>query len=810
MQLSDLKTGEKGVIVKVLGHGAFRKRILEMGFVKGNVVEVILSAPLKDPIKYKILGFDVSLRRKDANQIEVVSFQEVKYLEEEKSNNKDNTIEKENDFVSSSYDKDYLEQAKAKELAEKKSKIINVALVGNPNCGKTSIFNIASHAHERVGNYSGVTVDEKVGTFTYNGYTFHLTDLPGTYSLSAYSPEELYVRKHIMNKKPDIILNVIDASNIERNLYLTTSIIDMDLNIVMALNMYDELENSGDKIDIDNLAQLLGIPIIPTIGRNGIGINNLFDKIIDVYEGTDTLSHHIHINHGQHIEQIISTLRKALREKNFSDYMSTRFLSIKLLEGDRDMETFIKKTDNTDTILKLRDDLKQTFEKQNNVDLETAITDAKYGFIRGALKEVCIKNEKKDKNKTTEFIDSIVTNKYLGYPVFLLFLLITFFCTFFIGQFPMDWIDALFVFLGEKVSNIMVDGPLKDMLVDGIISGVGSVIVFLPNILILYIFISFMEDSGYMARAAFIMDKLMHKMGLHGKSFIPMIMGFGCNIPAIMSTRTIEDRKSRLITMLIIPLMSCSARIPVYLILIGAFFPTKAPFILLFLYVLGMVLAILLAKIFSKFIVRGESMPFVMELPPYRMPTTKSVIRHAWEKGKEYLKKMGTTILFASILIWALGYYPQHDAFNNPKQQIENSYLGRIGKTIEPVMAPCGFDWKQSVSLLSGAFAKEIVASTMGVLYSSSEESEQVKQIIEEDNGSDLRISRLIHNNMTPLSAFCMLIFVLLYMPCLSTVVAIKAETGKWRLALFVVCYTICLAWICSTIVYQIGSLIIS
>ena len=804
MFLSDLKTGEKGVIVKVLGHGAFRKRILEMGFVKGNVVEVVLSAPLKDPIKYKILNFDVSLRRKDATQIEVVSLNEAKAIKEQ-TNNQDNNTEK--NLILSNHEEDYLQQAK--ELAEKKSKVINVALVGNPNCGKTSIFNVASHAHERVGNYSGVTVDEKVGTFTYKGYTFNLTDLPGTYSLSAYSPEELYVRKHIMSKKPDIVLNVIDASNIERNMYLTTSVIDMDLNIVMALNMYDELENSGDKLDIDNFAKLLGIPIIPTIGRNGTGVNNLFDKIIDVYEGKDTLSHHIHINHGVIIERLITTLRKSLRENGFSDYMSTRFLAIKLLEGDKDMETFVKQTNTNGEILKLRDTLRESFEKQINADLETSITDAKYGFIRGALKEVWQKNEKQDKNKTTEFIDSIVTNKYLGYPVFLLFLLVTFFCTFFIGQFPMDWIDALFAWLGEKVSDTMTDGPLKDMIVDGIISGVGSVIVFLPNILILYIFISFMEDSGYMARAAFIMDKLMHRMGLHGKSFIPMIMGFGCNIPAVMATRTIEDRKSRLITMLIVPLMSCSARIPVYLIIIGAFFPSKAPFILLFLYVLGMALAILMAKIFSKFLVKGESMPFVMELPPYRMPTSKSVLRHAWEKGKEYLKKMGTTILFASILIWALGYYPNHNDYNNPKQQIENSYLGRIGKTIEPVMEPCGFDWKQSVSLLSGAFAKEIVASTMGVLYSSADKSEQVQEIIAQDDGSDLRISRLIHNNMSPLSAFCMLIFVLLYMPCVSTVIAIKSETGKWRWALFVVCYTICLAWICSTIVFQLGSLII-
>ena len=796
MRLSELKTGEKGIIVKVFGHGAFRKRILEMGFVSGNVVESILNAPLNDPIKYKLLNFEVSLRHKDAEQIEIVSFDDA------------SSLGTRNNATLHSLQFDIPENIKA--LAEKKSKTINVALVGNPNCGKTSVFNIAAHAHEHVGNYSGVTVDEKIGTFKYKDYTFNLTDLPGTYSLSAYSPEELYVRKHIMNKHPDIILNVLDASNIERNLYLTTQIIDMDLKIVIALNMFDELQKSGDKLDYYQMATLLGIPIVPTTGRTGEGISALFDKIIDVYEDKDKQAHNIHVNHGEDIEKRIKELRFALCSHKFSDDMSTRFLAIKLLENDADMEAFVCANDPDNSVITLRNEIKLAFEKENKTDLETAITDAKYGFIRGALKEVYQKNEKPNGHKLTDSIDSIVTNKYLGFPIFILFMFITFFSTFFIGQYPMDWIDALFGWLGEKVSLLMSDGPLKDLLVDGIISGVGSVIVFLPNILILYLFISFMEDSGYMSRAAFIMDKLMHKMGLHGKSFIPMIMGFGCNIPAIMSTRTIEDRKSRLITMLIIPLMSCSARIPVYLILIGAFFPTKAPLILLFLYILGMSLAIIMAKLFSKFIVKGQSSPFVMELPPYRMPTQKAVLRHTWEKGKEYLKKMGTIILFASILVWALGYYPNHDAYKGSKEQIENSYLGKIGKSIEPAMSPCGFDWKQSVSLLSGAFAKEIVASTMGVLYSSSDDSESEASGIVDGDEANLRISRLVHNNMTPLSALCMLIFVLLYMPCLSTVVAIKSETGKWKWTLFVMVYTICLAWICSTIVFQVGNLIIS
>ncbi|MBP3252966.1 MAG: ferrous iron transport protein B [Bacteroidales bacterium] len=791
MLLSELKTGEKAVIVKVFGHGAFRKRILEMGFISGNVVESVLNAPLNDPIKYKVLNSEVSLRRKDAGNIEIVSFEEAQSI----ASGDTPSVQA------------LTEPSAVKDIAQKKAKVINVALVGNPNCGKTSIFNVAAHAHEHVGNYSGVTVDEKIGTFVYNGYTFNLTDLPGTYSLSAYSPEELYVRRHITQKKPDIILNVVDSSNLERNLYLTMQVIDMDLRVVMALNMYDELQSTGDKLDFVQLGQLLGIPIVPTTGRTGQGVNELFDKIIDVYEDRDKQSHHIHVNHGEEIEKCIKQLRTALYQHGFSDEMSTRFLSIKLLENDSEMEKFVHDNDKDGDVIALRDRIEKDFEKTNKTDTENAITDAKYGFIRGALKEVYRKNEQTDRNKVTEKIDSVVTDKYLGYPIFLLFMFITFFCTFFIGQYPMDWIDNLFGWLGSVVANNMADGALKDLIVDGVIGGVGSVIVFLPNILILYLFISFMEDSGYMARAAFIMDRLMHKMGLHGKSFIPMIMGFGCNVPAMMATRTIEDRKSRLITLLIIPLMSCSARIPVYLILIGAFFPSHAALILLFLYVLGMALAVVMAKIFSKFVVKGESSPFVMELPPYRMPTNKAVLRHTWEKGKEYLKKMGTIILFASILVWALGYYPNHNVYDNPKQQVENSYLGKIGKGIEPVMAPCGFDWKQSVSLLSGAFAKEIVASTMGVLYSSSEDSVQINESTDAD--SELRISRLIHNNMTPLSAFAMLIFVLLYMPCLSSVTAIKSETGKWRWALFVVCYTIALAWICSFVVYQTGSLLL-
>lgn len=797
MFLSELQTGEEGVVVRVSGHGHFRKRIIEMGFIKGVKVQCMMNAPLNDPIKYRIMNFEVSLRRADAEKVEIVTLKEA----EEWANLNNGDASGLGKMEQPPLEVDDPRPA-VERLVEKKTHTINVALVGNPNCGKTSIFNIAAHAHEHVGNYSGVTVDEKIGTFEYGGYTFNLCDLPGTYSLSAYSPEELYVRKHIVEKRPDIILNVVDGTNLERNLYLSTQLIDMDLAMVMALNMSDELEKSGDKLDVEQLSQLLGMPIIPTTGRNGKGIDTLFNAIIAVFEGREKHSRHIHVNHGQILEQQIDLLREELYHHGFSDEISTRFLSIKLLENDSEMENFVQTKDDDGSIMKLRASIANEYMERNGQDIESALTDAKYGFVRGALAEVYQKNEKKNSHQTSDKIDSVLTHRWLSYPIFIVFMFITFFCTFFVGQYPMDWIDALFGWLGGLVENSMDEGPLRSLLVDGVIGGVGSVAVFLPNILILYLFISFMEDSGYMARAAFIMDKLMHKMGLHGKSFIPMIMGFGCNVPAIMATRTIEDRKSRLLTMLVIPMMSCSARIPTYVILVGAFFNRYAALILTGLYIIGMIMSVLMAKLFSRYVVKGESLPFVMELPPYRLPTAKAVGRHTWEKGKEYLKKMGTIILGASIIVWALGYFPNHDQYSTVQEQMENSYLGKVGKTIEPVMRPCGFDWQQSISLLAGAAAKEVVASTMGVLYNSSDE-----ELDEEDDS--LRISQLVRSNMTPLSAASMLIFVLLYMPCISTIIAIKNESGKWKWALFTVFYTIALAWVMSMLFFQIASLIV-
>ena len=814
MRLSELKTGEKGVIVKVLGHGGFRKRIVEMGFIKGKTVEVILNAPLRDPVKYQIMGYEISLRHQEAEMIEVISEEEAKWMQ--------------NPYHGALTEEELLSEERMAELAKGKRRIINVALVGNPNCGKTSLFNIASGAHEHVGNYSGVTVDAKAGFFSFQGYHFSIIDLPGTYSLSAYSPEEIYVRKHIIEETPDLIINVVDASNLERNLYLTTQLIDMNVKMVIALNMYDELEASGNHLDYEKLSELIGVPMVPTVGRTGKGIDKLFHVIIESYEGSDYVTknirkqvrnevmddmeawhkdvepeeqyasdhgifRHIHVNHGPVLEKSIEAIKKEIaRNEAIRHKYSTRFLSIKLLENDRDIERVIAELPNGSDILAIRNREAENISKAMREDSEQAITDAKYGFISGALKETFTEG-KLEREQTTRVIDSIVTHRIWGYPIFFLFLYIMFEGTFVLGEYPMMGIEWLVEQIGNLFNHYMPEGPLKDLVIDGIIGGVGGVIVFLPNILILYFFISFLEDSGYMARAAFIMDKIMHRMGLHGKSFIPLIMGFGCNVPAIMATRMIEDKKCRLITMLINPLMSCSARLPIYLVLVGAFFPKIGSLVLLGIYATGILLAVLMARLFSRFLVKGDDTPFVMELPPYRIPTAKTIFRHTWEKGAEYLKKMGGIIMIASILIWFLGYYPQGN-YETIAEQQENSYIGQIGKAIEPVIEPLGFDWKLGVGLLSGVGAKELVVSTLGVLYANDGDLDSV-------NLSD-RIP------ITATVALGYMLFVLIYFPCVATLAAIKQESGSWKWAFFAAFYTTALAWIVAFIIKQLGALI--
>lgn len=823
MRLSELNTGEKGVIVKVMGHGGFRKRIVEMGFIKGKTVEVLLNAPLRDPVKYKVMGYEISLRRQEADMIEVISEQEAREHN-----------------VQPGYHKGLEENIRLTEdemrtLARDKRRTINVALVGNPNCGKTSLFNIASGAHEHVGNYSGVTVDAKEGFFDFQGYRFRIVDLPGTYSLSAYSPEEIYVRRHIIDQTPDIIINVVDASNLERNLYLTTQLIDMNVRMVVALNMYDELEASGNTLDYVKLGELFGVPMLPTVSRTGRGVENLFHVIITLYEGGDFLDkkgkvsaeiledfrqwhkeyvpdhafgthqeeeehprgffRHIHINHGPELERSIDAVKLVISEnENIRHKYSTRFLSIKLLENDKDLEGMVKTLPNGDKILEVRDREKQRIREVMNEDSEQAITDAKYGFISGALRETFVDNHQ-DKERMTRVIDAIVTHRVWGFPIFFLFMFLMFEVTFVLGAYPQDWIESLVNVIGTFISNNMAEGPLKDLLIDGIIGGVGGVIVFLPNILILYLFISLMEDSGYMARAAFIMDKIMHKMGLHGKSFIPLIMGFGCNVPAVLASRTIENRKSRLVTILINPLMSCSARLPIYLLLVGVFFPHHASLVLLSIYSLGIILAVVMARLFSRFLVKGDDTPFVMELPPYRMPTSKAIFRHTWEKGAQYLRKMGGVIMVASIIIWVLGYYPRPSESMDLAQQQENSYIGRIGKAIEPAIEPLGFDWKLGIGILSGVGAKELVVSSLGVLYADDAEADETTLA-----------QRL---PITPLVAYGYMVFILLYFPCVATLAAIRQEAGGWKWAAFAAAYTTILAWIMSFAVYQIGGLFV-
>lgn len=836
MKLSDLNTGEQGVIVKVNGHGSFRKRLIEMGFIAGKKVTVVLNAPLKDPIEYEILGYKLSLRRSEAEQIEVIGENEAKEVMK-----KDSSFDT---IYADDCDEEWSLNNLMKKLAEERKHVIRVALVGNPNCGKTSLFNVASGSHEHVGNYSGVTVDAKEGRFEYKGYKFVLVDLPGTYSLSAYSPEELYVRKNLIDNVPDVVINVVDASNIERNLYLTAQVIDMNLKVVMALNMYDELKDKGDELDIKQLGYLLGMPVCPTVSRDGTGIPELFDTVIKIYTQSDPkLARHIHINHGAELEKSIDRI-KLLLQKNQSlrDKYSTRYLAIKYLEDDKDIEKIIDTLPNRDEIISAR-----VIEEQRIIDLlhtntESAIVDAKYAFIQGALAETYKPHQDATPRKTvTDKIDAIVTNKWMAFPIFIAVLYLIFQTTFAVGDYPMQWIDWFVGKFGDFVATFMADGWLKDLVVDGIISGVGSVLVFLPNILILYFFISLMEDSGYMSRAAFIVDKLMHKIGLHGKSFIPMVMGFGCNVPAIMATRAIESRKSRMITIAIIPFMSCAGRLPIFVLLAGAFFPHNAALVLLGIYLLGIVLAILSAIVLSKF-VKDDDLPFVMELPPYRIPTAKAIWRHTWEKGQQYLQKMATTILICSVIIWFLGYFPKNkelmaaqeeyatlartpagrlsanadevdvNAATATKQELmtridslyayqqENSYIGQLGRMVSPALDPLGFNWKMDVGLLTGIAAKELVVSTLGVMY-----SEGAKVSEGHDMSEDTQLQSALVNDVTPAAALSFMVFILLYFPCVATFVAIKNETGKWRWAVACCAYTMAVAWIMSFIVYRLA-----
>ena len=794
MRLSELKTGESGIVIKILGHGAFRKRVMEMGFVKGRPVEVVLHAPLKDPIKYSIMGYDVSLRASEAHMIEVVKIDDGTPIAGVAGSG---TIH-DSDHVSS--------------IIDNSRHIINIALIGNPNCGKTSLFNTLSGMKEHVGNYSGVTVDAKAGRFEYKDYKFNIIDLPGTYSLASYSPEELYVRTYLRDYTPDVIVNVVDTSNLERNLYLTTELIDMDRSMVIALNMYDELRSRGVSLDYGTLGDMIGVPMQPVVAKNGEGVNDLLDKIISVYEGRNASVRHVHVSLGNDVEGAVRKLIDAIKANDkIGRHFSPRYIAIKLLEGDSEAEKTVRDLPGGIDLLLLRDRLKAQLEEITDEDVSSTIAAEKYGFIAGALAETMSEPSAHNDDRT-RIIDAFVTNKLFGIPLFFAIMFLIFWATFFVGAYPVEWIENGVAALSSFVAEAMPDGILKDLIADCIICGVGGVIVFLPNILILYFCISFMEDSGYMARAAFIMDKVMHRIGLHGKSFIPLVMGFGCNVPAIISSRAIESRSSRLITILINPFMSCSARVPIYVLLIGTFFSAHAALVFMAIYMTGIAAAVITARLLRKFLFKRDETPFVMELPPYRMPTARAMVIHTWSKGVQYLKKMGGTILIASIIVWALNYFPRHDEAYADRPSVENgvidtsrdSYLEMMGKAINPIMEPIGFHWRASVAALAGVPAKEIVVSTLGVLYTDNEAV------------SDSRLSDRLtapspvtgKPDFTPASALSFMLFILLYCPCIATVVAIVRETRSWRWGAFSVVYNTVFAWIVAFAVYQTSQLL--
>ena len=836
MTLFELNVGDTAFIQKVKGRGAFRKRITEMGFVVGKEVTVIKKAPLQDPTEYNIMGYNVSLRNSEAKLIEV---------------SHDASIPR------AAYSGTFISATDEPLPEQLTGKTINVALVGNPNSGKTTLYNYASGANDRVGNYSGVTVDARESRFRFKDYEFVITDLPGTYSITAYSPEELFVRDFIYEKMPDVVVNVIDASNLERNLFLTTQLIDMDIRLIVALNMFDELQQSGNKLDYVHLGNMLGIPFIPTVASRGKGIEDLFLKIIEVHEGLDKFSRHIHINYGNSIERAISAIQDKIwipGNREFLDKVSSRFLSIKLLEKDQSIRDYISSFSNREEIIQTSQREVSKLELDFGEETESLITDAKYGFIAGAMAETFRENPEHRRSKS-DLIDTIITHKFWGIPIFIFIMWATFYGTFKIGQYPMSWIEVGVEWISSAVQTAMPPGMLKDLLTQGIIGGVGGVLIFLPNIVLLYLFISLMEDTGYMARAVFIMDKVMHKIGLHGKSFIPLVMGFGCNVPAVLSTRIIESKRDRLITMLINPFMSCSARLPVYILFISAFFTRNQGSILFAIYGLGIILAIFSALLFRKTIFRQKDVPFVMELPPYRLPTFRSIIKHMWHRAGQYLRKIAGVIMVASIIIWALGYFPQkvknQDYYNRQlglitakydglkesmdgniqainklskqetsekktilsvmkAEQQQNSYIGKLGRFIEPVMRPLGFDWKMSVALLTGISAKEVVVGSLGILYQTGDSNNNDQSLIAKLRGQVYMNGEKEGSPVfTPLVALTFMIFILIYFPCIGVVTAISRESGSWKWALFIITYTTILAYFVSLVISRIGSLII-
>ena len=824
MKLSDLKTGQEAWITGISGSGAIKKRINEMGFIAGRKVKAIKSAPLKDPVEYDIMGYKVTIRQKDAAMVSIEDRPEP-VVKGKKPHKTEWIFEDSSDAGGNGV------------AASEDSKTINVALVGNPNCGKTTIFNFATHSKERVANYSGVTVAAKEAQFEIDGYKINVIDLPGTYSLASYSPEEMFVTDYLLYKKPDLVINVIDSGNLERNLFLTTQLIDAGIKTVAALNMYDELEAAEAKLDYEKLGKMLGIPFVPTVGTKGKGLNDLFRTVIEAHHGREETIRNVRIPYSKEIREAADEIIEQLRKNRNTLLKPNRFIALQLLEGDFSILTDFPENDKF-RLSKLCLDKKEEIEKLLKHELNTEIVNHRYGFVEGALSET-YKPQKRERESISQKIDKVLTHRALGLPVFFSIIWFIFYATFKLGEYPMGWIESLMGMLSTSVSAAIPAGVFNSVIVDGIIGGVGGVLVFLPNIMILFFLISVLEDSGYMARTAFLMDKVMHKAGLHGKSFIPLLMGFGCNIPAVMATRTIESKRDRLVTMFITPFMSCSARLPVYVLFISAFFPVYSSGIMFSMYAIGIIAALLTAIILNKTMFRKTESPFVMELPPYRVPTVKAVATHTWFKTTHFLKKMGTIILFASILVWALGYFPRdgeiiskYDAqiaqqekllaqtsnragiadiksrigeLETLKQSelLEQSFISRIGQTIQPVFEPLGFDWKMSVSILTGVMAKEVVVSSMGILYHAGTDVDESSQTLVSKLQKDREA-----NNVPLVVYFGFLVFTLMYFPCLGTLIAIKKETAKYKWMLFAAGYPLILAWLTTFAIYQIAMML--
>lgn len=668
-----------------------------------------------------------------------------------------------------------------------------VAIAGNPNAGKTTIFNNLTGGRQHVGNWPGVTVEKKEGKSSGGGIQFDVVDLPGTYSLTAYSLEEVVVRDFIAGEKPDAVVNVVDASNIERNLYLTTQLLELGVPLIIALNMVDVAESRGVKIDVELLSELLGVPVVPMVGLRNRGTDELKETIGGAVRG-EVKFRGVQATYGREAEEEIAKLERAIEEddalnKELLGKYSARWIAVKLLEEDEKVAEDIERISGPDALV-----FSQLEKSQKHLltifgeDIETIIVDNRYGYVAGIVRET-VTREREGYRSQSDRIDGILTNRLLGFPIFAVLMWLMFFLTFYLGKFPMAWIDSLVTWLGNLVTtNLTSPAWLQSLLADGVIGGVGSVLVFMPQIMIMFLCISLLEDTGYMARAAFIMDRVMHWLGLHGKSFIPLVMGFGCNVPAVMATRTLESEKDRMITILVNPLMSCTARLPIYALFTSAFFAANQGTVTFSLYLLGIILAVAMAKLFRKTIFRGESEPFVMELPPYRWPTARGTFIHMWERGSLFLKKAGTIILLGSVTIWFLSYFPSGVDYGSSA-----SLAGKIGQFFEPLVKPLGFDWRAVVALLFGFIAKEIVVSTYGALLGVGE--------------SKAAISTELHGIFTPLTAYTFMAFSLLYTPCLATVAVIRRETGSWKWAAFAIGYSLVLAWLVAFVIYRIGLL---